>query len=68
MNMAPMNQAGMFLMNLASGTSAKPASWPMPMVSDQKGPARFAAQRMTVTGMVDQKTKTIKVERMTSAE
>src|SRR5580692_6871179 len=32
MNMTDMNAAGMFLMNLASGTSANPAAWPMPMV------------------------------------
>jgi hypothetical protein len=30
-SMVDMNFAGMFLMNLASGTSANPASWPMPM-------------------------------------
>jgi hypothetical protein len=32
MNMTDMNAAGKFLMNLASGTSANPAAWPMPMV------------------------------------
>jgi hypothetical protein len=32
MTMADMNPASMFLMNLASGTSANPASWPMPMI------------------------------------
>src|SRR3954462_12006342 len=32
MNMIEMNPAGMYLMNLASGTSSNPASWPMPMV------------------------------------
>jgi hypothetical protein len=32
MNMVDMNPASMFLMNLASGTSANPASWPMPMI------------------------------------
>jgi hypothetical protein len=31
MNMGEMNPAGMYLMNLASGTAANPASWPMPM-------------------------------------
>jgi len=30
--MVDMNPAGLFLMNLASGTSANPASWPMPMI------------------------------------
>src|SRR5712691_11900337 len=30
--MVEMNPAGMFLMNLSSGTSENPASWPMPMV------------------------------------
>lgn len=32
MNMVEMNPASMFLMNLASGTSTNPASWPMPMI------------------------------------
>jgi len=32
MGMADMNSASMFLMKLASGTSANPASWPMPMI------------------------------------
>lgn len=32
MNMVDMNAASMFLMNLASGTSVNPASWPMPMI------------------------------------
>ena len=32
MGMVDMNSASMFLMNLASGTSANPASWPMPMI------------------------------------
>jgi hypothetical protein len=31
--MAAMNPSGMFLMNLSSGTSANPASWPMPMAT-----------------------------------
>src|SRR5882672_6864208 len=30
--MTDMNPAGMFLMDLASGTAANPASWQMPMV------------------------------------
>jgi hypothetical protein len=32
MNMGEMNPAGMFLMNLASGTAANPESWRMPMI------------------------------------
>src|SRR5258708_27608304 len=32
MGMADMNPAGVYLMNLASGTSQNPLSWPMPMV------------------------------------
>ena len=32
MNMMDMSPAGMFLMNLASGTSANPAAWPMPIM------------------------------------
>jgi hypothetical protein len=36
-SMADMNDAGMFLMGLASGTSANPASWPMPMPMTQFG-------------------------------
>ena len=32
MNMTDMNPAGMDLMNLASGTSVNPDSWPMPMI------------------------------------
>jgi len=30
--MGPMNASGMFLMGLGAGTSAHPASWPMPMI------------------------------------
>ena len=37
MNMVEMNPAGMYLMNLASGTSSNPASWPMPMVMTHFG-------------------------------
>ena len=33
--MGEMNAAGVFLMGLASGTSANPASWPMPMIMTQ---------------------------------
>jgi hypothetical protein len=32
MGMADTNPAGLYLMNLASGTSQNPSSWPMPMV------------------------------------
>jgi hypothetical protein len=32
MRMTDMNAAGMFLMNLSSGTAVNPASWPMPML------------------------------------
>jgi hypothetical protein len=37
MNMVDMNPASMYLMNLASGTSSNPASWPMPMVMTHFG-------------------------------
>src|ERR1039457_5443636 len=36
-SMADMNAPGMFLMGLASGTSANPASYPMPMLMTQVG-------------------------------
>lgn len=32
-----MNEAGMYLMNLASGTSVNPRSWPMPMLMPRLG-------------------------------
>jgi hypothetical protein len=32
MNMVEMNPASMYLMNLSSGTSQNPESWPMPML------------------------------------
>ena len=32
-----MNQAGMYLMNMASGTSMNPQSWPMPMLMPRVG-------------------------------
>lgn len=32
-----MNEAGMYLMNMASGTSANPRSWPMPMLMKRFG-------------------------------
>jgi len=35
--MQEMNPAGMFLMNLSSGTSANPAGWPMPMITKPLG-------------------------------
>jgi hypothetical protein len=37
-------------------------------LSDQKNPAKFAAQRVTVKGTLDQKTKTIKVVSIEAAE
>jgi hypothetical protein len=37
MKMPEMNAAGMFLMNLSSGTAANPASWPMPMLMKSFG-------------------------------
>ena len=37
MQMGPMNEAGMFLMNLASGTSMNPQSWRMPMFMTHAG-------------------------------
>ncbi len=36
-NMVDMNAASMFLMNISSGTSVNPASWPMPMVMTHFG-------------------------------
>jgi hypothetical protein len=36
-NMPDMNPAGMYLMNLSSGTSANPEAWPMPMLMAQSG-------------------------------
>ena len=32
-----MNEAGIYLMNMASGTSANPQSWPMPMLASRSG-------------------------------
>ena len=37
MNMGEMNPARMYLMNLSSGTSLNPASWPMPMTMAHLG-------------------------------
>jgi hypothetical protein len=36
-SMVDMNPAAMYLMNLASGTSVNPASWPMPMLTTHYG-------------------------------
>src|ERR1700735_5508119 len=36
-NAVGMNPASMYLMNLASGTSSNPASWPMPMLMTHFG-------------------------------
>jgi len=38
MNGGGMNDAGMYLMNMASGTSMNPESWPMPMIPRAAGP------------------------------
>src|SRR6266702_8531682 len=48
--MVDMNPAGMFLMNLSSGTSANPASWPMPMLMTNFGSwnTMFMAQAFLV--------------------
>jgi len=37
-------------------------------LSDQKTPEKFAAQKVTVTGSLDAKTKTIKVESIVAAK
>jgi Protein of unknown function (DUF5818) len=37
------------------------------ILSDQKTPARFADKKVTVTGTLDAKTKTIKVEKIEAA-
>jgi hypothetical protein len=37
MNMHKMNEAGMYLMDMASGTSRNPASWTMPMLMTRAG-------------------------------
>jgi len=37
-------------------------------LSDQKAPAAFAAKKVTVTGTLDEKTKTIKVEKIVAAK
>jgi hypothetical protein len=48
--MVDMNPAGMFLMDLSSGTSTNPAGWPMPMVMKPFGTwnAMFMAQAFVV--------------------
>ena len=38
------------------------------MLSDQKAPMKFAGQRVTVTGTLDAKTKTIRVASITAAK
>jgi hypothetical protein len=38
------------------------------MLSDQKTPEKFAAKKVTVTGVLDAKTKTIRVESITAAK
>lgn len=38
------------------------------ILSDQKTPAKFAARKVTVTGTLDEKTKTIKVEKIEAAK
>jgi hypothetical protein len=37
-------------------------------LSDQKAPAKFAAKKVTVTGTLDEKTKTIKVDKIEAAK
>jgi len=37
-------------------------------LSDQKGPAKFAAKKVMVTGTLDEKTKTIAVEKIEPAK
>ena len=38
------------------------------VLSDQKGPAKFAAKKVTVTGTLDAKTMTIKVDKIEAAK
>ena len=38
------------------------------VLSDQKAPAKFAAKKVTVTGTLDAKTKTIAVEKIEAAK
>jgi|SRR5947199_5665866 len=37
-------------------------------LSDQKAPAKFAAKKVTITGSLDEKTKTIAVEKIEAAK
>jgi hypothetical protein len=52
MNMGGMNAAGMALMNIASGTSVNPLSWPMPMLTTRFGGA-WNAMIMSQAFLVD---------------
>ncbi len=38
------------------------------ILSDQRAPERFAAQKVAVTGVLDQKTNTIRVEKIVAAK
>jgi hypothetical protein len=38
------------------------------ILSDQKTPAKFAAKKVTVTGTLDEKSNTIKVEKIEAAK
>ena len=38
------------------------------ILSDQTAPAKFAAKKVTVTGTLDEKTKTIKVDKIVAAK
>jgi hypothetical protein len=38
------------------------------ILSDQTAPAKFAAKKVTVTGTLDEKTKTIKVDKIQAAK
>ncbi len=51
MNMGNMNAAGTALMNVASGTSVNPVSWPMPMLTTRFG--AWDAMFMTQAFLVD---------------
>ncbi len=51
MNMGEMNPAGMYLMNLSSGTSVNPESWPMPMTMSHLG--SWSTMSMGVGFLVD---------------
>jgi hypothetical protein len=49
---AGMNDSGMYLMNLSSGTAGNPASWPMPMIMTSPG-AHWTAMFMGTGFVVD---------------